>query len=65
MVKYNEEIDLVYNAFAMLKHAFEKLNVNYLKKPSADCAENGLEWDLGRRIYEYNLNNSLFSKYEV
>jgi hypothetical protein len=55
LAQYKEDIHVVSFAFAMLKQAFEKLNVISLKKPATDCNENGLDWDIGRKIYELAL----------
>lgn len=41
------------NGFALIKRAFEGMNLAVIKKPASDCSENGLEWEPGRKAYEY------------
>ena len=50
--EYVEELDIVYFAFSLVKKAYESLYAHQIKKPPNDCSENGLTWDMGKKIYE-------------
>jgi hypothetical protein len=52
VAEYNEEVDLIYYSFAIVKKVFEALTVATFKRPASNCSENGLEWDLGKKAYE-------------
>lgn len=54
IAEYVEEVDLVYYGFTILKRAIAGLNLaGSFKKPASNCNEHGLEWDQGRKVYEY------------
>ena len=52
IAEHKEEVDLMLNGFALIKRAFEGMNLQMIKKPALNCNENGLEWEPGRKAYE-------------
>lgn len=58
--EYYEVEEKLYFALALIKKTYETFLPYQLKKPPSNCSDNGLEWDIGKKIYEY-LNKQFFS----
>lgn len=53
MAKYEEENDLKAYSFALISKVFQNLLSSELfKLPKANCSENGLEWEIGKKAFE-------------
>ncbi|CAF0713911.1 unnamed protein product [Brachionus calyciflorus] len=52
IAEYVEGVENLFYSLAIIKKAYETLYPYQLKKPPLNCSDNGLEWDLGRKIYE-------------
>jgi hypothetical protein len=54
VAEYIEEADLVYNSLGIVKKVFETLiKMASFRKPPSNCSENGFEWDVGYKAYEF------------
>jgi hypothetical protein len=62
MTKYIEEKNLLYQAFTMLKKTYGNFKLNVLKKPPSSCSDNGMDWLVGRKAYEYDYILCFFYK---
>ena len=52
-MQYVEELDLLYNSFAITKKIYEFYNSSLLfKKPSENCNEIGLNWATGLKFFK-------------
>lgn len=52
--EYDEKLDLIYNAFAIIKKTYEFYNLSLLEnRPASNCSDYGLSWRTGVKFYEY------------